>query len=210
MRNAVSAIAVMGLLVGAATTPAHSARAADTDATARVKEMLRRTQEALHQAEAANEELQRAKSEAEQKLEATEKVLEAAKNDKSAQAAMNAKLTAAAAAQADLAHKLGDADDRLAAANTKLGETTQQLAARQAELEQVKQALERSNKATSSCEAKNVALYGYAEAVLDQYKRKGVWDALEQKNPVLGLKDVEIQNVVQEYQLKIDSQKIKP
>jgi hypothetical protein len=53
-------------------------------------------------------------------------------------------------------------------------------------------------------------LYGYAEAMLDKYRNKGVWASLSQKDPVLGLKNVEVENVVQEYQLKFDSQKLKP
>ena len=79
-----------------------------------------------------------------------------------------------------------------------------------AELAQVKQSLEQSTAANVSCEAKNVALYGYAEDILQHYKTKGVWASLSQKDPVFGLKEVDVENVLQEYQLKFDSQKVKP
>jgi chromosome segregation ATPase len=207
MRKRPSGFLALALLIVAS---ASTAVAADDPAVARAKEMLRRTQEALRQAQSDNSDLQRAKTEAEQKLQTAAKELDAAKANKAAQASMNTKLTSAAAAQADLAHKLSDATDRLTAANTKLDETTKQLAARDAELGQVRQVLDQNKNANASCEAKNVTLYGYAEAVLDRYKKKGVWNSLSQKEPVFGLKEVQVENVVQEYQLKFDSQKVKP
>ena len=70
--------------------------------------------------------------------------------------------------------------------------------------------LEQSKSANASCEDKNLKLYSYAETVLGLYKNKGVWAALSQKDPVLGLKEVDVENVVQEYQQKFASQKIKP
>ena len=204
MRNSwarVFAIAVLGLSLARPT-------AADDPAVQRAREMLRRTQEALRQAQSDNSDLQRAKTEAEQKLQATVKELEAAKNNKVAQATFNAKLSSAAAAEAELTRKLDEATDKLNATNAKFGETAKQLAARSAELEQVKHELEQSKNATASCETKNVTLYGYAEAVLEKYKNKGVWTSLAQKDPIFGLKNVDVENVVQEYQLKFDSQKI--
>jgi hypothetical protein len=68
----------------------------------------------------------------------------------------------------------------------------------------------KARSANASCEDKNLKLYGYADEVLGLYKNKGVWAALSQKEPVLGLKEVDVENVVQEYQQKFASQKIKP
>jgi hypothetical protein len=45
---------------------------------------------------------------------------------------------------------------------------------------------------------------------LQAYRKKGVWASLSQKDPVLGLKEVDVENVVQEYRLKFASQQIKP
>jgi len=112
--------------------------------------------------------------------------------------------------QAQLEQRLNDADERLAATNTKLSATAQQLAARESELAQVKQGLQQSQTADASCEVKNLKLYGYAQDVLQAYRKKGVWAALSQKDPVLGFREVDIENVVQEYQVKFASQKIKP
>jgi chromosome segregation ATPase len=189
---------------------AASAPAADDPALARAKEMLRRTQEALRQAQSDNAVLQRAKTEAEQKLQVANQQVEAAnKGGGKVAAALQAKLSQAAGAQTDLSQKLGDATAQITAVNLELVATNKQLAARDAELAQARQALEQSKIANASCEMKNVTLYGYARDVLDRYQKKGVWASLSQKDPVFGLKNVDVENVVQEYQLKFDSQKIR-
>ena len=208
MRRLLAAFAVLTLLGSALPASVH---AADDDAVARAKEMLRRTQEALHQAQAENADLLRAKNDAEQKLQAATKQIDAVQSgSKAAQGALNAKLTSAQSAQTDLQNKLNDVDARLTATNARLSGTASELAARNGELAQVKQMLEQSKSANASCEDKNLKLYSYAETVLGLYKNKGVWAALSQKDPVLGLKEVDVENVVQEYQQKFASQKIKP
>jgi chromosome segregation ATPase len=186
-------------------------QAADEDATARVREMLHRTQEALRQAQSDNADLMRAKTEAEQKLKAATLQLDAAQSgSKAAQASLNAKLTSVQGTQAQLEQRLNDAGLRLTATNTKLSATEKQLAARESELAQVKQGFQQSQTANASCETKNLKLYSYAQDVLQAYRKKGVWAALSQKDPVLGFKEVDIENVVQEYQVKFASQKVKP
>jgi hypothetical protein len=201
---------IVALLIVAGAVP-RGARGADEDTTARVREMLRRTQEALRQAQSDNADLTRAKSDAETKLKAATQQLDAAQgSSKAAQAALNAKLTSVQGTQLDLAHKLADTSDRLAAATAKLNDTAKELATRESALALTKQDLEQSKTAGASCESKNLKLYGYAQDVLEAYRKKGVWAALEQKDPVLGLKEVGIENVVQEYRIKFASQKVKP
>jgi len=188
----------------------HSAYPAGEDTTARLREVLHRTQEALRQSQSDNAELGRAKTDAEQKLQAATKELEAARGVSKAEVALRGQLQTSKAAEDELTHKLSDATAALAAANLKQGETARQLAAGEAELAQIKQGLEQSKTANASCETKNLKLYGYAQDVLQAYRKKGVWAALSQKDPVFGLRDVDVQNVVQEYQLKFASQRIKP
>ncbi len=186
-------------------------RTADEDTVARAKEMLRRTQEALRQAQADNADLARAKAAAEQKLEAANKQVDAAQNgSKAAQSALQSQLKSAQGGQAELQQRLAEVASRLAEANSKAAETAKLLSARDAELGQVRQSLEQARTADSSCEDKNLKLYGYAEEVLERYKNKGVWASLSQKEPVFGLKEVGVENVVQEYRLKFAGQKIKP
>jgi len=208
MRNFFIGLTVAATLACAAATVVH---AADDDTVARAREMLRRTQEALHQAQADNAELARAKSEAENKLQEAAKQIDTVQSgSKAAQSSLRAQLTSAQGAEARLRQQLGETTERLAAANAKQSDTAKQLSAGEAELGQVKQLLEQGKTANASCEDKNMKLYSYAEAVLGRYKHKGVWAALSQKDPVFGFKEVDIENVVQEYQMKFASQKIKP
>jgi chromosome segregation ATPase len=203
----IAAIAALLIAIGGL-QPA--ARAADEDTTARVREMLHRTQEALRQTQGENADLVRAKTDVEQKLEAVTKQLEAARGVSKAEVALRGQLQETKAAQDDLTHKLSSTAERLAEANTKLNESAKQLAAREAELAQVKQGLEQSKAVGASCETKNLKLYSYSQDLLQAYRKKGVWAALSQKDPVFGLKEVDIENVVQEYQVKFAGQKIKP
>jgi chromosome segregation ATPase len=197
-----------GVLLLVAAIP-HPARA-DEEPTARVREMLRRTQEALRQAQSENAELTRAKTEIEEKLKAAGTQLDAQQSgSKAAQGALNAKLAAAKGAQDDLTHKLADASERLAAAGAKLNEVAKELAARDADLAAAKHGIELGNAANASCESKNLKLYSYSQELLQAYRTKGVWAALSQKDPVLGLKEVDVENVVQEYRLKFASEKVK-
>jgi chromosome segregation ATPase len=201
----------VGMILTLAAALPHAGQAAEEDTTARLREMLHRTQEALRQAQSDNADLTRAKADSEQKLKDAGARLDAQQSGaKAAQSSLNAKLTAAQGTEADLTGKLGDAGEKLKAADARLGDLTKQLAARQAELDQTKRGLEQSTAANASCEAKNLTLYGYAEDVLEAYRKKGVFSALAQKEPVLGLKEVGVENVVQEYRLKFASQKVKP
>ena len=192
----------------------NAGRAADDDNT-RLREMLHRTQEALRQAQADNADLTRAKLDAEHKLEDSGKQLEAVKNTaQKAQAgkaaALQSQLDAAHTAQTSAQQGLDEANMRLAGVNSKLGEALKQVAARDAQVKEMSLSLEQSRAANASCETKNVMLYGYAEEVLRRYKNKGVWASLSQRDPLFGLKQVDVENVVQEYQLKFDAQKTKP
>jgi chromosome segregation ATPase len=186
--------------------------AADSDPRAvREREMLRRAQEALRQSQEDNSELGRAKTDAEQKLKAAGEQLESARNvSKSAQSALRTQLQGATAAQTDLTQQLERAKQQIATLTAEQQATSKRLSARESELKQAGQDLQASKTATASCEAKNLKLYEYSDELVQRYQRKGVWAALAQKEPVLGIKEVGIENVVQEYQDKLASQKIAP
>jgi chromosome segregation ATPase len=186
--------------------------AADTDSRdAREREMLRRAQEALRQSQSDNGELARAKLDAEQKLQAAAAELQSARNSSKAGAAsLHTQLQASAAAQVELTRKLDDVNRQLAALTTEHRDTAGQLASRNSELKQVRLDLEQSKASGASCEAKNLQLYTYSQELLNRYQKKGVWAALNQKEPLTGLNEVSMENVVQEYREKLKSQKLTP
>jgi chromosome segregation ATPase len=186
--------------------------AADTDSRdAREREMLRRAQEALRQSQTDNSELARQKLETENKLKAAAQELETARNSsKAGTVSLRNQLQTAAAAQADLTRKLEDVNRQLTAITTQQRETAGQLAARESELKQARVSLEQSKASNASCETKNLQLYTYSQDLLNRYQKKGVWAALSQKEPVTGLTEVSMENVVQEYSEKLKSQKLTP
>jgi chromosome segregation ATPase len=178
---------------------------------AREREMLRRAQEALRQSQEENADLGRSKADAEQKLKDAASQLDSARNaSKSTQAALKVQLQSAAAAQADLKQQLERAQQQIALSASQQQETAKRLGARESELKQTQQDLQLSKAASASCEAKNLQLYEYSTELVQRYQKKGVWSALTQKEPVFGIKEVRIENVVQEYQEKLASQKITP
>jgi chromosome segregation ATPase len=192
-----------------------SGRTAEEESTARLREQLHRTQEALRQAQAEQATLTQQKSDAQQKLASMNKELDTTRNGSRAaradlQKRMDAQQQAADTARKELQARLDERSTQLKEALDHQRETAAALLARQSELDQTRKDLAASRTAGEQCEVKNVTLYGYAQEVLQRYKNKGVWASLAQKDPVLGLKEVDVENVVQEYQLKYDSQKVKP
>jgi chromosome segregation ATPase len=207
MAKPLATLAALLTLAFLAAIPARSVRAADDQAVAKAHEMLRRTQEALRQAQSDNALLAQAKSDLETRLKEATRQLDATRSGlNSAQGSLHS----VQAQQADLQGKYAEASGRLATTTDKLNETSKSLSARNAELAQALQDLAQSKEANAACEDKNGKLYTYGQEVLDRYQHKGVWAALRQQEPVLGLKRVEIENVVQEYKLKLADQRLKP
>lgn len=60
----------------------------------------------------------------------------------------------------------------------------------------------------SVCYNNNKKLYAINEELLRRYKNKGFTDVAEQKEPFTGMKQVEIENLVQDYQYRLDDLKI--
>jgi len=207
MGKPLAALTTLAALVLLAAVPARLVWAADDQAAARAHEMLRRTQEALRQAQSDNAVLTQAKSDLDAKLRDATRQLDATRSGlNTAQGSLHA----VQAHQADLQGKYDDVSGRLAMTTDKLNEATKSLNTRNAELAQALQHLTESKQANVACEDKNGKLYTYGQEILDRYQHKGVWAALRQQEPVFGLRRVEIENVVQEYQLKMADQKLKP
>jgi chromosome segregation ATPase len=196
---------LLGLLCLMA-VPAGTVRAADDESVARAREMLRRTQDALHQLQAENAELTRSKTELDVRLREATRQLDAARSGLNA---AQGSLRSVQGQQTDLQGKYDEASARLATTTDRLNQASKSLATRDAELAQALQQLTQSRAANAGCEDKNGKLYTYGQEILDRYQHKGVWAALKQKEPVLGLNRVEIENVVQEYKLKMADEKLK-
>jgi chromosome segregation ATPase len=203
MRTALSIVAA--LVAVALSTSA----AADDAKAAREHEQLRRTQEALRQSQSEAGELAQSKTQAEAKLKTTSEELDALRNtSKSSQSSLRSQLQTATAAQTELTRQLDDTQRRLAELTSKDQETSTALKSRETELARAQAALQDALTANTSCEAKNLKLYEYANDMASRYQNKGVWASMSQKEPVLGLKQVETQNVLQEYHEKVNAQRV--
>lgn len=188
-----------------------AAASAQQDKAARELEMLRRTQEALRESQAQASELTAGKAVAEQKLKVASDELEGVRRQsRGVAASLRAQLQTATDAQAELTQKLEDATRQLAALTDKQRETASQLADRDSQMTRLQQELGTSKTVNTSCEGKNLKLYQYSLALLDRYRDKGIWAALAQKDPVFGVNEVGVENVVQEYRDKLDAQKLAP
>jgi chromosome segregation ATPase len=186
------------------------AQAADNDAkNSREREMVRRAQEALRQSQTDNAALAQGKADAEQKLKSAAAELSTMRNSsRSEQSSLKAKLKAADDAQAQSASQLEEARRQIAMLTAQQKDTAGQLSNSESQLKQVRGELDTSKGANASCEAKNLKLYEYSQQVVDRYQKKGVWASLAQKEPVLGIGNVQTENVVQEYRDKFDSQRV--
>ena len=75
-------------------------------------------------------------------------------------------------------------------------------------LQESKSNVSRQSQLIEMCEKKNMALYEMNVDILDRYKNKGVLSALLQAEPFTQIKNVEMENILQEYKEKLESQKM--
>lgn len=66
--------------------------------------------------------------------------------------------------------------------------------------------LEATSRQLEDAERKNLALYQINRDVLAEFEKEGPWDGLLRKEPVTGFKQVEIENLVQEYEDRMRDQ----
>jgi chromosome segregation ATPase len=117
-------------------------------------------------------------------------------------ARLNEKLAQETQAQGKLAESLSRCEKSL----LESGEE-----ARKAEAERVKITgqIDGLTARTASCETKNTRLYGVGKSILDWLDKVGPGAALAARDPFLGLKRVELENVAQDYQDKLLEQRIR-
>ncbi len=131
--------------------------------------------------------------------------------------AENAKLKAEIEA---LNKKLGDVKKNSEAAlgksrgsytslNENFQETTQDLLKVESEKTQLQETIVEQAQLIVSCEDKNARMVQINRELLRHYEKKGPLDAMLQREPLTQLKRVEVENIAQEYQDKIDQMEFK-
>jgi chromosome segregation ATPase len=193
-----------------ATIPSAFAQQAPDKQASREREMLRRAQAAQKQAEDAKAVLEQEKT----KLDAEAKAAKAqaaktagavARERKRAddlQVSFDAVTKERSGLQKDkeaLGVRLADTEARLKETLTELARTRTSLAEREKELAGVQQIAAQQARSIRVCEDKNLKLYGVAIEVIGKHRDQGVWDAVKRKEPFTGLRQVEVENLLEEY-----------
>jgi chromosome segregation ATPase len=217
MRHSLIAALVAGVLL-TASFPALAQQDPNKQAS-RERELLRRAQAAQKQAEEAKAVLEQEKA----KLDAEAKAAKVQASKTSAAVARERKradelqvnLDAVTKERSDLLKdkealgaKFADTDARLKETLADLARTKQALAAREKELAGVQQIASQQARSGRVCEDKNLKLYGVATEIMDKYRNQGVWDAVKRREPFTGLRQVEVENLLEEYRDRADEARV--
>ncbi|MFT3735781.1 MAG: hypothetical protein QM776_12275 [Rhodocyclaceae bacterium] len=105
--------------------------------------------------------------------------------------------------------RLDETTSKLASAEQSQRETSSKLRASESDLTGVKTSLVAEQAERSRCEANNVALYQHGRELLQAYRDKGVVTSISHREPLLGLGQVKMENLLEEYRDKLDAQRRK-
>ena len=189
--------------------------AAGADKTAdRAKEQLRRMQQSQRKLEQEKARLTQEKTalegqfkDAEGQLKNAEGKLDAARRQAEAAArkaaGLEKELATALADKEALTAKLADAAQKL----TRLGE---QQRATEAERKRLDALAAQQKQSIASCEEHNAKLHAQGVALLEKYQSKSCFETVLQGEPFTGLKQVEIENFVEDSREKLDEHKLDP
>jgi len=128
--------------------------------------------------------------------------LKAAESERGALASQLVAATAAAEKQA--AESKRSHDDAIAAKGKELAQLGSQ---RDAQLAAAQKVREEQSAQIGDCSAKNERLVRLGAELLEKYRSKTVGEVLRQQDPVLGLGDVQMFNLVQDYRDKTDAER---
>lgn len=135
---------------------------------------------------------------------ATDGRLKALEADKQQLAARIAELEKAAEEQRKAAELA------LAGKDRELAQAAQAFKSKDADREEWQQRFGQQARLVTECGTKNDRLFKLSAELLDRWRDKGVFDALRQREPVLGLSDVQIFNLVQDYRDKAETERFVP
>lgn len=198
-------------LVAALLVTAGVADAADKK-DSREREMLRRVQLELQQAREQSAVLEEEKNKLAQDLDQAAKAGKTAQTraarlgrelkDEQAKRVLTEKELAAAN------QRLAETESRLADTSKSLAETGRNLQRTEAEKKQLETIKTHNEREIALCEDKNGKLYKYGRELMVRYENKGFNDIVKQREPFTGLKQVEVENLLEEYRDKLDAEKI--
>lgn len=114
----------------------------------------------------------------------------------------------AAARLAETERTLTEAQRALNEAGLRLRGNEEQMKVLASESRTRETAIAARDQEIKACEAKNAQLYTYGNELLEKYRKQGPFDRLLRTEPVFQLKQVQVENLIEEYRDKLDAQKI--
>ncbi len=120
--------------------------------------------------------------------------------------------TAADSGKQKMQREYGSAIEQWKQHDTQLGDelsaTKQQLVEQTGQRKMLEAQLQKQTQNFSICYDNNKKLYDINSQLLGRYENKGLVDVLEQKEPFTGIKQVEVENLVQDYRYQLDGLKV--
>lgn len=202
MRKIVLACVVLLLM-----NPVHAAGKKDP-----AKEAQRRMQMQIKQIQDEKAALEQEKAALNQELEALKK--KTSEIESSVARANRSKATAEKEADAlkqtktELSEKIAQLEKQFQETEKTLRETQRSLQLETSQKQRLEQNLGVRGKELGVCEAKNAKLYQYQVEMISRAQKRGSLDVLLEREPLLQMKRVEIENLLEEYRDKIDNEQI--
>jgi chromosome segregation ATPase len=211
---------ILALLVGAAALagPALGQDRADERQVRRLQLQLRQVQQQLQEAlssqarlESENQELGRqARDKAQQAGAASSALRQVDQKLQDTETARSELAASLAGVQQTLEQERKASADALAAKEAELAQAARTLREVRAGEEELQARFREQLRMVSACSEKNERLVKLGAELIDRYHDKGFKDVLRQREPVLGLSDVEMFNVLQDYRDRVDAGRFIP
>jgi chromosome segregation ATPase len=184
----------------------------------RLQQQLQQTQQQLSQAQADKAKVEQDRAELEKKVKGRS---QAASRNAAAQRAKEQTLKQALADKDGLAQRVAMLEKTM---EDERRDTSRQMVAREREVVLAKQALKDKEderlelqarfgeqvRLVTQCGDKNEKLGQLSVELIQRYRNKGVMEALAQKEPLIGLKDVQMFNLAQEYRDRAEAERFTP
>lgn len=215
----ISAVALVAIAWLAVSGPALAQDKAQERLVRRLQLQLQSVQQQLQEAQSAKTKAEADKAAAEKQLTeqaqqlgglkgALGKSSAGLKTAETERAALGGQLAAANAAfEKQSAEQKRSHDEAIAAKNKEMSQLGAQ---RDQQLAAAQKVREEQTAQIGECTGKNERLVRLGAELLDRYRKKTVADVLKQQDPVLGLGDVKMFNLVQEYRDKADAERYVP
>ena len=200
---------LLSALMLLAAAPAQAANKRDPN-----KEALRRMQIQVQQAEDEKAALEQDKAALGKELDMLKKktgeLASSAARANQGKAKLEKEAEALRQDKAALSEQVAQLKQDLGDSQKALHDTRQSLQQETSEKQRLAQNLATQDKAVEACETKNRMLYRYDVELINRAQRRGSLETFLEAEPVLGLKRVQIENLLEEYRDKVDAQRVDP